>query len=335
MSERQQVIVVAGARGTLGKLVCDALLSRARAAGQRVLVRGLVRKSGANAAASTPPAPPSPAEQQLAIEPVDYASEEDLNRVCAGASCVVSVLQGREDVIVEVQARLLEAAIRAGARRFIPSDYSLDFTKLPVGANRNFDMRRSFHQRAAALIQRFNSTIELTSVFQGAFTELLGGGSVLLDYKKRRVSYFGSAETTMEFTTAANTAEYTAAVALDPNPTPKKLLIAGTRLTPAQAQQVARRVTGVDFALKRIMSVGMLNVVIALIKLIKPGKNEVMPMWVGMQYGYCMALGVASPEQLDNDRYPGIRWTGPDEVIRRAFDAAVAGKAFQAWGPAS
>jgi len=325
MNNRQRIIIVAGAGGNLGKLVCDALLSRARSDGQPVLVRGLVRKSSAHAASADAPA--SSTEQQLTIEPVDYDSDDDLNRVCAGAYCVVSALQGHEDVIVGVQSRLLNAAIKAGARRFIPSDYSLDFTKLPVGANRNSDLRRTFHQRADELIQQSNSTIEFTTIFQGAFTELLGSGWVLLDYKKRRVTYFGSPDTAMEFTTTANTAEFTAAVAMDPSPTPRKLLIAGTRLTPKQAQEVAKRVTGVDFGLKRLMSVGMTRVVIALMRFFKPGKkDEVMPMWVGMQYGYCMALGVASPERLDNDRYQGIRWTGPDEVVRKAFDAEVAGE---------
>lgn len=213
--------------------------------------------------------------------------------------------------------------MRAGARRFVPSDYSLDFTKLPVGANRNFELRRTFHQRADELIQQSKSTIEFTTLFQGAFTELLGTGWVVFDYKKRRVTYFGSPDTTLQFTTTANTAEFTAAMALDPSPTPKKLVIAGTRLTPKEAQQIAKRVTGVDFGLKRLMSVGMLHAVIALLRFFKPGKKgEVMPLWVQMQYAYCMALGAALPERLDNDRYQGIRWTGPDEVIRKAFDAA-------------
>jgi hypothetical protein len=318
MNDRK-IIVVAGARGTLGKLVCDALLTRARAEGQPLLVRGLVRKSGAHA---TPDAAASPTQQQLVIEPVNYDSDDDLNRVCAAASSVVSALQGHTDVIVGVQSKLLAAAIKSGARRFVPSDFSLDFTKLPEGANRNFDTRRAFHQKAEELIQRSNSSIELTSIFQGAFTELLGSGWLLLDYKKRRVVYFGSADTVMEFTTTPNTAEFTAAVAMDGNPTPKKLLIAGTRLTPSQAQQLAKRVTGVDFGLKRMMSTGMLKLVIAVVKFFKPGKkDELMPMWVGMQYAYCMALGVASPERLDNDRYQGIEWNAPDEVIRKAFAA--------------
>ena len=198
--------------------------------------------------------------------------------------------------------------------------------KLPEGANRNFDTRRAFHRKAEELIRDAKSSIELTSIFQGAFTELLGSGRILFDFAKRRVTYFGSPDTVMEFTTWKDTAEYTAAVALDPNPTPRKLLVAGQRLTPRQAQQLATRVTGVEFASKRMMSVGMLSVVISLVRFFKPGKNEPMPMWVGMQYAYCMALGVASPERLDNDRYPGIHWTGADDVVRSAFEAASTGK---------
>jgi hypothetical protein len=41
---------------------------------------------------------------------------------------VVSALQGLRDVIVEMQTVLLYAAIKADAPRFIPSDYSIDFT---------------------------------------------------------------------------------------------------------------------------------------------------------------------------------------------------------------
>jgi hypothetical protein len=60
-----------------------------------------------------------------------------------------------------------------------------------------------------------------------------------------------------------------------------------------------------------------------LMKLFKPGKpDEVMPLWVAMQYGYCSALGLMSPARLDNERYGGIQWTGGNGVIRQAFEAS-------------
>lgn len=329
MSEHQKIIVVAGANGELGKLLCSALLARAKLEGQSLMVRGLVRKGRAGAAAaSAHRCADGVVGQALVLEAVDYRSDEDLARVCSGAYCVVSTLQGLEEVIVGAQSRLLEAAIQAKARRFIPSDFSGDFTKLPVGAHRNFDLRRRFHQAAADIIGARRSNIELTSIFQGGFTELLGSGWVLFNYKKRRVEYFGSADNRMEFTTWQNTAEFTAAAALDERATPRVLYPAGQAITPRQAQAIATRVTGAPFALKRVMPTAMLRVVISLVRLFKPGKkDEVMPLWVAMQYGYCGALGLMSPASIDNDRYSGIEWQGVDGVVSKAYALSAEGPA--------
>jgi len=177
------------------------------------------------------------------------------------------------------------------------------------------------------MIQQSNSDIEFPSIFQGGFAELLGSGWVLFDYKKRQVSYFGSPDTVVEFTAWNNTAEFTAAVSMDSNPTPPSLFVAGQQLTPKDAQRIAKNVTGVDFSLKRTMPVWMLGWVIALLRFFKPGKkDEVMPIWVAMQYAYCSALGVMSPPRLDNDRYKGIQWTGVANVVRRAFREAETNK---------
>jgi len=312
------IIVVAGANGKTGQLVCKSLLSRARAAGQSLLVRGLVRAGKGDRNASNTG---NAGEQRLIIETVDFASSDDLRRVCAGAHAVVSTLQGLDEVLVNVQSRLLQAAIHGGVRRFIPSDYSIDFTMLPRGTNRNFEIRLSFHNEARRIIKETESSIQFTTIFQGAYTELLSSSRVLLDFGQRRVIYFGSPDTRMDFTTWADTAEYTAAVALDASSTPFKLCIAGARLTPREVQQLARRVTGTDFALKRMASVNGLRLLIKLMRFIKPGKSEAMPGWVGMQYALGQSLGVI-PGRLDNDRYPDIRWHGPEDVIRRAFEDA-------------
>lgn len=305
-------IVVAGANGQLGKLVCDMLLSRAAKDGQAVQVVGLKRRSATQASEAGSAATDF---GQLAVESIDYDNEDELKRICQGAYCVVSTLLGVEDVIVGVQSRLLKAAIAGGARRFIPSDYSIDFFALPKGSNRNFDLRLQFHELADQMVRQAASKIEITSVFQGAFTDLLASGWVLLDYKKGQVIYFGSAETQMDFTSRANTAEFTAAAALDDNPTPQKLLIAGVRLTPEAAQQLVKRVTGADFKLKQVLPVKMLRVVIAIMRFFNPARGNPMPLWVGMQYGYCQALGTAVPRKLNNDRYPGIEWDGVESVI--------------------
>ena len=313
-------VIVAGAAGNLGRLVCESLITRAKKAGQPVQVIGLVRAKATNTN-SVPQGnnPTGSSVQELVFEPVDYNNEDDLKRVCQGAYSIISTLQGVDDVIVDVQSRLLKAAIANNVRRFIPSDYSLDFFNLPKGSNRNFDIRLRFHELANQLVKASRSNIEITSIFQGAFTELLSSGRILFDFKNRKVSYFGSPNTIMEFTTWKNTADYTAATALDNNPTPAKLCIAGARLSPKEAQQLATRVTGEDFKLKHMMSIKMLQRVIAIVKFINPDKNNSLPLWVGMQYGYSMAIGPSLPKVLDNDRYCGIEWTGIEDTVLQAY----------------
>ena len=129
-------IILAGASGDLGGRIAKALV--ARGADLRALMR-------ADASA-----PDKQRVVALGAQIVE-ANMKDINSVaaaCAGAACVVSALNGLRDVIVERQGVLLDGAVKAGVRRFISSDYSLDFTKTTPGDNRNLDLRREFMRRA-------------------------------------------------------------------------------------------------------------------------------------------------------------------------------------------
>ena len=128
-------IALAGATGNLGGRIAKALVGR----GARV--RALVRHGTAQDKLNRLQ------DLGVTIASVDFTSASQLTPACSGASCVVSALQGLRDVIVETQTVLLDAAIKADVPRFIPSDYSIDFTKFPPGENRNLDLRRDFHKR--------------------------------------------------------------------------------------------------------------------------------------------------------------------------------------------
>ncbi|MEJ7663970.1 MAG: NmrA family NAD(P)-binding protein [Hymenobacter sp.] len=86
-------------------------------------------------------------ERGAAIIEVELADKAALTQALAGVACVVSALSGLRDVIVDTQTHLLAAAGTAGVPRFIPSDFAIDFTKLPAGNNRNLDLRREFGHR--------------------------------------------------------------------------------------------------------------------------------------------------------------------------------------------
>ena len=295
----EPTIVVAGATGNLGGRIARALRER----GARV--RALVR--------------PSTAQDKIerlrdlgvAIASIDLNNDSQVTQACSGASCVVSALQGLREVIVETQTVMLGAAIKAGVPRFIPSDYSIDFTKIAPGENRNLDLRRDFHERLA------KASISATTIFNGAFADMLTGQMPLILFKLRRVLYWGNSDQRMDFTTIDDTATFTASAALDPS-APRILRIVGDQLSARELAGVASEVTGKKFRLFRAGGLGMLGALIKVARMVAPAEKEIFPAWQGMQYMRNMFDGRAKLEPLDNDRYPGMRWATTRDVLSRA-----------------
>ncbi len=289
-------IVVAGATGNLGGRVVKALLERG------ACVRALVR--------------PGTAQERVQllerlgadIVIVDFGQPSQVALACSCTSCVVSALQGLRNVILETQELLLDAAIQAGVPRFIPSDYSIDFTKSPPGENRNLDLRRDFHK----ILDK--ASISATTIFNGAFTDMLTGQMPLILFRLRRVLYWGDADQRMDFTSIDDTAAFTASAALDRS-TPRFLRIAGDQLSARELTVVATEVTGEKFRLFRAGSLRMLGTLINVMRTVAPGSEELYPSWQGMQYMRNMFEGRAKLDPLDNDRYPDIRWTTARDIL--------------------
>ncbi|SHL77242.1 NmrA family NAD(P)-binding protein [Hymenobacter psychrotolerans] len=290
-------IVLAGATGALGLLIAHHL--RLRGAAVRALVRPGARGKAEAASLQL---------QGVEVVEVEYDNKAQLTQACTGASCVVSALSGLRAVIVDAQTQLLEAAVAAGVPRFIPSDFSADFTRLPEGANRNFDLRREFHRRLD------QAPIQATSILNGMFMELLKGQAPLVQPGIGRIVYWGDADQLLDFTTMVDTAAFTAAAALDPT-TPRYLRVAGDVQSIRGLQASVSAATGQPFKLLRVGSLGFLGTMIKLTKTLAPSPTEVFPPWQGMQYLHNMLSGQAKLEALDNARYPDIRYTTVRELL--------------------
>jgi nucleoside-diphosphate-sugar epimerase len=289
-------IVLAGATGDLGFRIAQDLLTRG------ATVHALVRPG------NTKPEIAALQAQGATVVEVDFNSVAALTQACAGAACVVSALSGLRDVIVDTQTRLLEAAVAAGVPRFIPSDYSIDFTKLPDGSNRNLDLRREFGRRLD------QAPIQATSILNGMFMDLLTGQAPVILFKIKRVLYWGSADQPLDFTTIADTAAFTAAAALDPT-TPRYLRVAGEVATMRDLQAVASAATGRRFRRLRAGGLWLLKLMIKVTRRLAPAPTDVFPPWQGMQYLHNMFTGLPKLAPLDNDRYPDIRWTKVQELL--------------------
>jgi uncharacterized protein YbjT (DUF2867 family) len=295
MTPSSSPIIVAGATGNLGGRIVNALLDRGAS------VHALVR-------AETDPAKVAKLTERGAhIISVDLTDIGQLTAACAGAGCVVSAVQGLRDVIVDAQSALLAGAVAAGVPRFIPSDYASDFTKLPAGQNRNFDLRREFHAHLA------QAPMAATSILNGAFAEVLKYNIPLLDFKKKSVGYWEDADWKIDFTTMDDTAAFTAAAALDPT-TPRWLRIASFQISPRELVAVAEEVLHQPYALTRLGSLADLAAYTQQARAAHPeGEHELFPAWQQMQY----MLGMFSVQNtpLDNDRYPGLHWTSAKEML--------------------
>lgn len=291
------IILVAGATGNLGEKVVHHLLAKG------AVVRAIVRASSNSGKIKK--------LRQSGVEVVTVNKFEiaEVSKACQDVACVVSTLSGLRDVIVDTQKVLVAAAIAAGVPRFIPSDFSIDFTKLALGENRNLDLRKEFHHY---LNQQ--TAIKATSIFNGAFADMLTGQMPLILFKIKRVLYWGNADQRMDFTTMDNTAAFTAEAALDAS-TPRYLYIAGDQLSARHLKVIVSEVTGEKYHLLRPGGLGMLSFLIKVARQVAPGGNELYPAWQGMQYLRNMLAGKAKFQTLDNNRYPNLRWTTVKEVL--------------------
>ncbi|KAJ5933990.1 hypothetical protein N7454_006319 [Penicillium verhagenii] len=294
-------VAVAGASGGLGQLVVMELIKRG------VAVKALVR----------PNTDPSRTENLrnagATITPIDLSTIPALTHELSGAICVVSTLQGLRDVIQTTQGKLLEASVAAKVPRFIPSDFSLDFTKTKPGSNRNLDIHREFHA------QLRESGIAWTSILNGGFMDLMVGDSPMINHKKHTVAYIGSTTQLLDFTTMVDTAAYTAAVATDPNPTPNFLRIASDTITVEDIAQAQSNVEGVTYKPSWMGTVGFMEVMIRVMRFFG-GENDIFPAWQGMQYMVNMFSGAGKLDPIDNGRYPELVWTKVEDFFRQNKD---------------
>ncbi|MGI4898834.1 MAG: NmrA family NAD(P)-binding protein, partial [Janthinobacterium lividum] len=201
------------------------------------------------------------------------------------------------------------AAVAAGVPRFIPSDFATDFTKLPEGENRNFDLRKEFHTHLS------KANIAATSILNGAFTDILRYNTPFYNLKNNTVGFWGDADWKVDFTTKANTADFTAAAALDAT-TPEILRIASFQISANEIAAIGTEVKKTEFKLVPMGSLASLSEHNKSERAAHPeGENQLYASWQQSQYMHSMFSVQNNP--LDNERYPNIKWATASDVISR------------------
>ncbi len=292
----KKIIVVAGSTGNLGNRICRELIKRGAE------VRAIVRAS------ADPEKIDTLKKMGVTVFTVDLNNIDEIAQACAGAGCVVSAVAGLRDVIVDLQKRMLDGAVKAGVPRFIPSDFCTDYTDLVPGENRNFDLRREFK----AYLDR--APIKASSVFNGAFADILKYNTPVLNLKDKSIGYWGDkADWKLDFTTVDDTAAFTAEVALDDS-APEKLQIASFQISPNTLLEDMKSVTGETFRIHQLASLEDFARFIKKQRADNPaGENELYAKWQQAQYMYSMFT--TQHNQLANGRYKNLTWTTAESYL--------------------
>ena len=290
-------ILVAGATGNLGNRICRELLKRGAA------VSAIVRTS------TDPEKTEALAKMGVKIIEVDLTNIDDIAKACTGIHCVVSTLAGLRDVIIDLQKRVLDGAIQAGVPRFIPSDFCTDYNDLVPGENRNFDLRREFKTYVDS------TSIQASSVFNGAFSDILKYNTPALNVMDKSIGYWGEkADWKLDFTTMDDTAAFTAEVALDDN-APRDLQIASFQISPNSIWTDVKEATGQEFKIHQLSSLEDFAQFIKKQRADDPaGEKDLYAKWQQGQYMYSMFS--THHNQLDNERYKNLNWTSGLNFIK-------------------
>ncbi|MDL4821731.1 NmrA family NAD(P)-binding protein [Actinomadura opuntiae] len=280
-------VFVAGATGLLGGQIVQALLD------QGTPVRALVRPGTSQEKKVS-----LTARQAHGLELVEGDLTDPAERLAdavGDATTVISAVQGGPDVIIDGQVNLVHAAEKAGAHRFVPSDFAVDVTKLDDGDNFMIDWRR---QATAAY---FGTRLEVVSVLNGAFYEVMTGFMGLIDWEQGTLSHWGDPDQPLDLTSVADTAAYTAAVALDPAAT-GTMRFAGEVISMRQFHDAVQRGSGRTLRLHHLGTADDLRAEINRQAAATQNPFD----YVALQYQWCMVSGKAKFDTLDNTRYPHI-----------------------------
>ncbi|KAF7620905.1 hypothetical protein F9C07_2282727 [Aspergillus flavus] len=161
-----ETVAIAGASGTLGPYVFQALVN----AGFRVSILTRSQKPGAYAS-------------NIKVFEVDFNSVKSLTAALQGVDVVVSTVGV---AAVDNQNVLIDAAIAAGVKRFIPSEFSSVTTNpkletLPIYSSM-FKIRNYLEEKTAA------GEFSWTVLACGAFLDSVLNSPILLDFENHTVT---------------------------------------------------------------------------------------------------------------------------------------------------
>ncbi|KAH7187523.1 NmrA-like family protein [Fusarium oxysporum] len=280
-------IAIAGITGTLGRLITKHLLSH-----PDVHINGLCRNpSKLPLSLQTDP--------RLTLFQANASDVKVIRRALRKADVAICCYLGdATTVMVDGQKTLIDACIDEGVRRYIASDWSMDFRKLALGEHPPKDPMK----HVQAYLEEKSDEITAVHVLNACFLERPWVG--LWDAQKECFRYWGTGDEKWEFTSYNNAAEYTAEVALDREAN-GWLSFRGDHVSIRDIAADFKAVYDCEPKLERL---GSLDDLFKLMHTTRDRDPSNFGAWLGLFYTYYSLNGqTALPEPLDCSRYPNVQ----------------------------
>lgn len=194
-----KTIGIAGITGKFGLQLALCL----REAAPAVNLRGLARDPSKVDLSSLP---------DIEVHQGDAFDSEKIRGFVRGLDVVVCCYLGDNQLMIEGQKLLIDIAEDEGVPRYVASDWSLDWTKLEMG---ELFAKESCQRVHAYLAEK--KSIRGVHILIGGFTDVVYAPFFRIwDQKNQILNYWGTGDEVWECTSYLNSAQYTAAVCLDP-----------------------------------------------------------------------------------------------------------------------
>ncbi|KAI0165283.1 NAD(P)-binding protein [Hypoxylon sp. FL1284] len=218
-------VALAGAGGNIGAPVLERLLK----AGFQVTV--LTRQGSS----STFPA-------AVTVKPVDYDSVDSLNTALQGQDAVVVTLTS---TALDKQHNLIDASVKAGVKRFIPSEFGSDtfnekLRALP-GYKVKIDVTKALEKAAK------ESGLTWTAIINGPFLDWGISANFLLNTKDRTVEYPDGGNSLFSVTNLDDVGRAVVGVLKNPEQTKDRpVYVQSTAVTQRQLADLVKKAVGAD-----------------------------------------------------------------------------------------
>lgn len=199
------IVAIAGANGKLATLIVNHLLENH----PEVKIHCIARSPEKVAAALR-------ASPNIEIFQASASDTTALRQALKGAEVAVCCYLGDKELMVEGQKTLINACIDEKVARYVASDWAFDYRGLQLGDHPSKDPM--IHINTYLEDKEKSGEIKAVHVLNGSFMEMvLGQFNPCFQPKVHLYQYWGTGDETMEMTTYADAAVFTAEIAADPS----------------------------------------------------------------------------------------------------------------------